>query len=125
MKLVVNCLGGALITGFAESLALGKAGGLELADMVRAISVSGFRAPLFEMKGEQVLRADYATRFPLALGEKDGRLVQEEAQRLGIALPVSAASRGLLGDAVRAGHGEEDIGAVCAYLLALVKRNRR
>lgn len=124
MKLVVNCLGGAMITGFGEALALGAKGGLTLPQMIDAIQSSAFRSPLYESKGRQLVDRDLAPRFTLALAEKDQRLVQETAETLGAALPVNAAVRALLAEGVRSGRGELDLCAIAELLFerAGVKR---
>ena len=112
MKLVVNAVGGAMMTGFAEALALGAKGGLEVARMVETLQASGFHSPLYLMKGDQILQRDYAPRFATALAEKDQRLAQEAAAELGAQLPGNAAVRALLAEAVAAGRGDVDMSAV-------------
>jgi 3-hydroxyisobutyrate dehydrogenase-like beta-hydroxyacid dehydrogenase len=124
MKLVVNCLGGAMITGFGEALTLGAKGGLSLPQMIDAIGSSAFRSPLYESKGRQLVENDLAPRFTLALAEKDERLVQETAAGTGVTLPVNAAVRRLLAEGVASGRGELDLCAIAELLFerAGVKR---
>lgn len=112
MKLVVNAVGGAMIAGFGEALALGASGGLDVAKMVDTIQASGFHSPLYLMKGEQILQRDWAARFALALAEKDQRLAQEAAADHGVQLPINVAVRRAFGDAVESGRGEKDFCAV-------------
>lgn len=112
MKLCVNAVGGAMITGFSEALALGSAGGLDVWRMVEVLQASSFHSPLFLMKGELVEKKDYAPRFRLGLAEKDQRLAQEAAQDLGTRMPISEAVRGLLGEAAGAGRADKDVCAV-------------
>jgi 3-hydroxyisobutyrate dehydrogenase-like beta-hydroxyacid dehydrogenase len=116
MKLVVNCLGASMITGFCEALTLARSGGLSLADAVDAIQSSGFKAPFFGNKGEQVVKSDYNPRFSLALAAKDARLTQEAAGAQGARLPVNAAAMSLFNAAVASGRGEKDIAAVAELL---------
>jgi 3-hydroxyisobutyrate dehydrogenase-like beta-hydroxyacid dehydrogenase len=58
------------------------------------------------------------------LVEKDQRLVQEAAGEQGARLPVNAAARQLLADAVASGRGDQDLAVVADLLFewAQVKR---
>ena len=112
LKLVVNAVGGAMISAFGEALALGASGGLDLAKVIDTIQASGFHSPLYLMKGEQVLQRDWAPRFALALAEKDQRLAQEAAADQGARMPINAAVRKLFTEAVESGRGEQDMCAV-------------
>ncbi len=109
MKLVVNSVGGAMMSAYAEGLALGASGGLDLAQVVETLQASSFHSPLFLMKGEQILAKDWAPRFALALAEKDQRLAQEAAADQGARMPVNAAVRKLFQDVIDSGHGARDM----------------
>jgi 3-hydroxyisobutyrate dehydrogenase-like beta-hydroxyacid dehydrogenase len=124
MKLAVNAVGGAMIAGFSEALALGAAGGLDLAKIVETIQASGFHSPLFLTKGEQIMSGDWAPRFSLALAEKDQRLAQEAADDAGAKMPVNAVVRRVFADAIESGRGDRDFCAVADLLFewARVKR---
>jgi 3-hydroxyisobutyrate dehydrogenase-like beta-hydroxyacid dehydrogenase len=112
MKLVVNSVGGAMMAAYAEGLALGASGGLDVAKVVETLQASSFHSPFFLMKGEQILARDWAPRFAIALAEKDQRLAQEAASDQGAKMPVSTAVRSLFADAIEAGHGANDMCAV-------------
>jgi 3-hydroxyisobutyrate dehydrogenase-like beta-hydroxyacid dehydrogenase len=124
MKLVVNAVGGAMMTAFGEALALGASGGLDVQKMVDTIQASGFHSPLYLMKGEQIMQRDFEPRFGVALAEKDQRLAQEAAADQGAQLPVNAAVRKVFQDAAASGRGEKDMAAVAdlAFERAKVKR---
>ena len=122
MKLVVNSVGGAMVTALGEALALGASGGLALAAVIETLQASSFHSPIYLMKGEQIVNGDYAPRFALALAEKDQRLAQEAAADQGARLIVNDAVRRLFGDALERGHGEKDMCAVAEMLLEAVKR---
>ncbi len=96
MKLCVNAVGGAMIAGFAEALALGASGGLPVWKIVEVLQASSFHSPLFLMKGELVEKKDWAPRFAVALAEKDQRLAQEAAAEQGTEVPINEAVRRLL-----------------------------
>jgi 3-hydroxyisobutyrate dehydrogenase-like beta-hydroxyacid dehydrogenase len=112
MKLCVNAVGGAMMTGFGEALALGGSGGLPVARIIEVLQASSFHSPLFLMKGELVEKKDFAPRFAIALAEKDQRLAQEAAAEQGAKMPINEAVRRLFAEAVESGRGEKDVAAV-------------
>ena len=117
IKLCVNAIGGAMITGFGEALALGQAGGIPVPRLVEVLQASSFHSPLYLMKGELVERKDWTPRFTVALAEKDQRLTQEAAADLGAKVPVNEAVRRLLAVAAESGRGDKDIAAVAELFL--------
>jgi 3-hydroxyisobutyrate dehydrogenase-like beta-hydroxyacid dehydrogenase len=117
LKLCVNAIGGAMITGFAEALALGTAGGLDIPKLVEVLQASSFHSPLYLMKSELIEKKDYAPRFTLALAEKDQRLAQEAAADHGSRMPLNETVRRILGDAAASGHGGEDVASVVEIFL--------
>jgi 3-hydroxyisobutyrate dehydrogenase-like beta-hydroxyacid dehydrogenase len=124
MKLCVNAVGGAMVAGFGEALALGASGGLPIWKLVEVIQASPFHSPLFLVKGELVEKRDYAPRFTIALAEKDQRLAQEAAADQGAKVPVSEAVRLLLSDATESGRGGQDVAAVADLLLEWAKAKK-
>ena len=124
MKLCVNAVGGAMIAGFGEALALGASGGLPIWKLVEVIQASPFHSPLFLVKGELVERTDWAPRFAIALAEKDQRLAQEAAADQGAKMPINEAVRRLFADAVESGRGEKDIAAVADLFFDWAKAKR-
>jgi 3-hydroxyisobutyrate dehydrogenase-like beta-hydroxyacid dehydrogenase len=124
LKLCVNAVGGAMVTAFAEALALGGAGGLPVSRIVEVIQASSFHSPLFLIKGELVEKKDFAPRFAIGLAEKDQRLAQEAAAQLRLKLPVNEAVRRLFSDAVESGKGDRDTAAVAELVLEWGKPTR-
>jgi 3-hydroxyisobutyrate dehydrogenase-like beta-hydroxyacid dehydrogenase len=122
MKLVLNLVGGSMITGFAEALALGVSGGLDIAKMIETIQTSGFHSPFYLMKGEQIVNQDYEPRFAIGLAEKDQRLVQEAASDQGAKTPISEAVRRLFTEAIESGRGDKDLASVADLMFERVKR---
>ena len=122
MKLCVNAVGGAMVAGFGEALALGASGGLPIWKLVEVIQASPFHSPLFLVKGELIEKADYAPRFTVALAEKDQRLAQEAAADQGAKVPVNEAVRRLLAEAATAGRGDQDVAALADLLLGWAKK---
>jgi 3-hydroxyisobutyrate dehydrogenase-like beta-hydroxyacid dehydrogenase len=122
MKLCVNAVGGAMIAGFGEALALGASGGLPIWKIVEVIQASPFHSPLFLVKGELVEKQDWAPRFAVSLAEKDQRLAQEAAGDQGAKAPISEAVRRLLSEAVESGRGEKDVAAVADLFLEWARK---
>ncbi len=112
MKLCVNAVGSAMMSGFGEALALGVSGGLEVPAVIEVLQASSFHSPLFLLKGELIQNKDWAPRFTVALAEKDQRLAQEAASEQGAKVPIGEAVRGLLAQAVENGRGDKDVAAV-------------
>jgi 3-hydroxyisobutyrate dehydrogenase-like beta-hydroxyacid dehydrogenase len=118
LKLCVNAVGGAMITGFGEALGLAQAGGVEVWRMVEVLQASAFHSPLFLMKGELIEKKDFSPRFKVALAEKDQRLAQEAAADLGTKLPVNEAVRRIFAETAAGGRADQDIAAVAELFLA-------
>jgi 3-hydroxyisobutyrate dehydrogenase-like beta-hydroxyacid dehydrogenase len=121
LKLCVNAVGGAMMTGFGEALALGSSGGLDMGKVLEVLQASTFHSPLYLMKAELIQARDYQPRFKASLAEKDQRLAQEAAADQGASMPVNAAVRQLLADTVKSGRGEQDLAAVTDLLLEWAK----
>jgi 3-hydroxyisobutyrate dehydrogenase-like beta-hydroxyacid dehydrogenase len=124
MKLCVNAVGAAMITGFGEALALGTSGGLEAGQVLEVLQASSFHSPVYLMKGELIQAGDYAPRFAVTLAEKDQRLAQEAAVDQGARLPVNEAVRALLAEVVKSGRGDKDLAAVADLLLEWARARR-
>ena len=124
MKLCINAIGGAMISGFGEALALGASGGIETQKLVEVLEASTFHSPIFLMKGEQVIHRDWTARFAIQLAEKDQRLAQEAAADQGAKMPINEAVRRLFADAVESGRGEKDIAAVADLFFDWAKAKR-
>jgi 3-hydroxyisobutyrate dehydrogenase-like beta-hydroxyacid dehydrogenase len=117
LKLCLNAVMGAMITGFGEALALGAAGGLDVARFVEVLQGSPFHSPLYLMKGELVQQRDFSPRFAVALAEKDQRLAQEAAQDVGARMPINEAVRRVLAEAAESGRAGQDVAAVADLFL--------
>jgi 3-hydroxyisobutyrate dehydrogenase-like beta-hydroxyacid dehydrogenase len=124
MKLCVNSVGGAMVAGFVEALALGAAGGLPVARVVEVLQASSYHSPIFLMKGELVEKKDFAPRFAIALAEKDQRLTQAAAAEAGARVPVNEAVRKLLVDAIESGRGQKDTAALAELYFDWAKVKR-
>jgi 3-hydroxyisobutyrate dehydrogenase-like beta-hydroxyacid dehydrogenase len=109
MKLVLNGLGAHMMTGFAAMLTLGARQGLSPRAMLEVIGAGAFSSPLYAAKGPRMLAHDFDADFTIRLMHKDQELVLATASALGYEMPTLAAIRDVLGRAIAAGFGEDDL----------------
>ncbi|HJT38161.1 MAG TPA: NAD(P)-dependent oxidoreductase [Actinomycetota bacterium] len=91
MKLVVNMTLGIAMTALGEALALARAFDLDRSTVLDVLEHSPI-ANTVKGKRERIQSGHYPANFKLALGEKDMRLVEDAAQRLGVPLRVARAA---------------------------------
>ncbi|MET7748375.1 NAD(P)-dependent oxidoreductase [Micromonospora sp. NPDC005367] len=115
LKLVVNLLLAFVNEGIAESLALGRALGLDRPAMLDALRGSPIVAPWAAEKLERIGRDDYAPQYPLRLALKDVRLALDgvaDAARFTVAERLVVEWQQL----VDRGLGDEDLTVVTRAL---------
>ena len=91
MKLVVNMTLGIAMTALGEALALARAFGLDRSTVLDVLEHSPIANTVKGKRG-RIESGHYPANFKLALGEKDTRLVEDAAQRLGVPLRVARAA---------------------------------
>jgi 3-hydroxyisobutyrate dehydrogenase len=111
LKLSVNAWVLALTQGTAEAVALAKAFGLGVDQMLEALDGSPTDAPYFRMKSALMDAGEYPVSFSLRLAAKDAALIAEAADAAGIDVPMIRTIAARLAEGVEAGHGEEDMAA--------------
>jgi 3-hydroxyisobutyrate dehydrogenase-like beta-hydroxyacid dehydrogenase len=92
MKLVVNAVLGVSMQAIAEALALGESLGLEREHLLKVLSQTAVIAPAQRNKLLRAAADDYSPQFPMALMNKDFRLVLERAATAGVPMPATAAA---------------------------------
>ena len=112
MKVSGNLVVTGMIALLAESLTLGRSGGLEPQEMLKVLDAIDFTSPLWTGKGSLVVSEDYAPRFPLRHALKDVRLARSVAASRGIDLQTVAGAEQDYAAAAAAGHLDEDVMAV-------------
>ncbi len=101
-------LTGSGIAIVAEALLFARASGVDPA-RVREAMLGGFAySRILENHGERMLKRNFKPGFKAWMHQKDLRIVMEEACRMGLALPNSAATAQMLNAAQGAGMGEDD-----------------
>jgi 3-hydroxyisobutyrate dehydrogenase len=111
LKVVVNSWLCSITEGTAEMLRLAAALGLEPQLVLDAIEDGPLDAPYMRMKGEEMIKGDYAPSFKLWLATKDARLAADAGVAAGAEIPVIEAIAAQM-EAVAAEHPDEDVAAL-------------
>jgi 3-hydroxyisobutyrate dehydrogenase len=112
LKLVLNTWLLALVDGLAETLALAEGLGLDPRLFLETIAGGPLDVAYAQLKGEAMLKQEFAPSFPARLALKDATLVLEAAHEAGGELPLVDAVRERFERLVEAGYGDEDMAAV-------------
>jgi 3-hydroxyisobutyrate dehydrogenase-like beta-hydroxyacid dehydrogenase len=92
MKLVVNAVLGVSMQALAEAIALGERLGLPRQRLLNVLAQTAVVAPAQQNKLVRAAAKDYSPQFPMALMNKDFRLVMEQAAATGVPMPATAAA---------------------------------
>jgi 3-hydroxyisobutyrate dehydrogenase-like beta-hydroxyacid dehydrogenase len=92
MKLVVNTLLGVEMQAIAEALALGEKAGLERGTLLSVLGQTAVIAPSHKAKLDNAGKSVYPAAFALDMMRKDFGLILEEAMRLSVPMPATAAA---------------------------------
>jgi 3-hydroxyisobutyrate dehydrogenase-like beta-hydroxyacid dehydrogenase len=93
MKLVLNCLVANFAPLMAESLTLGRRGGIGWKSMLNAIGASPLCSPWLKPKLAALENRDFSATFPPYMIVKDVDLMLDAARELGVTMPMTAATR--------------------------------
>jgi 3-hydroxyisobutyrate dehydrogenase len=115
LKLVNNAAGTAALVAVGELLALTDRAAID-PDVALDSLAAGPLASLIERWRPRLAGEDHASYFRLALARKDLALAFDEAERNGIELTVAQAAAGRDDEAIEAGLGDEDFGAIVSFL---------
>jgi 3-hydroxyisobutyrate dehydrogenase len=115
LKLVNNAASIATLVALGELLALTDRAGLDI-DAVLGSLEAGPLASLVGRWRPRLKGEDQSSNFRLALARKDLAIVFDEAQREGVRLTVDETAAARCDDAIAAGLGDEDFGAVVPFL---------
>lgn len=108
MKLVVNALVVNFATSLAESLALGRKGGLDYGLMLDTLAQSTMASPWLKVKAGLLKQRDFTTTMSTRLILKDIDLMLDAARGSGVPMPLTAMTRQLLQVVAGEGYAEED-----------------
>ncbi len=115
LKLVNNAASIATLVALGELLALTDRAGLQTDRVLEALE-AGPLASLIERWRPRLKGEDRSSYFRLALARKDLAIVFDEAERAGTGLTVAETAAARCDEAIAAGLGDEDFGAIVPYL---------
>jgi 3-hydroxyisobutyrate dehydrogenase-like beta-hydroxyacid dehydrogenase len=115
LKLVNNAASIATLVALGELLAVTDRAGLEPATVLDSLE-AGPLASLIARWRPRLLEQDTSSNFRLALARKDLEIAFEEAERLDARLTVDDTAAARCDEAIEAGLGDEDFGAVVGFL---------
>ena len=111
MKLVVNAILGIEMQAIAEAVAMGEKGGLSRDVLLQVLAQTALIAPAHVGKLSRAARNDYNPQFPLALMNKDFRLILHLADDVHALMPATSASC-KINNAALATYPEQDFSVV-------------
>jgi 3-hydroxyisobutyrate dehydrogenase len=112
LKLVVNNWIVGLLGVIAETVAFAKSIGVDPARFLETIEGGPLGLPYAQLKGSMMIEEDFPTSFSAKLARKDAGLVLGAAEAHDLRMPIAEAVAARFDEAIRAGHGEEDVAAV-------------
>jgi 3-hydroxyisobutyrate dehydrogenase len=112
MKLISNLMIGVQVAALAEALNLAHSSGLDMTQVVQALSNGSAGSPVVRAKANQISDGDFTPYFALHLLHKDLGYALEEAGKYNAPLPTTATARELYRMAMMAGFGNLDFSAI-------------
>jgi hypothetical protein len=112
LKIATNMIAACNIQVLAEALALVKKTGLDPQTLTRALEHHGARSALIDMKLPKLIAGDYEPHFSLQNMLKDARIAIRMADELGLDLPATATTAGVMTGAVERGWQGDDFSVV-------------
>ena len=112
LKLVVNNWITGLLGVLAETIAFARATGVDPARFLETIEGGPLGLPYAQMKGKMMIERDFPTSFSAKLARKDVGLVLEAASSEGLRMELASSVAALFDEALKAGHGDEDMAAI-------------
>jgi 3-hydroxyisobutyrate dehydrogenase len=116
MKLISNLMIGVQVATLAEALNFAKRSGLDIAQVVQALSQGSAASPVVRSKAVQISAQEFTPNFALSLLHKDLGYALEEAGKHNAPLPTTAIARELYRLAMMQGLGELDFAAIAKIL---------
>jgi 3-hydroxyisobutyrate dehydrogenase len=111
-KLANNTMYAINLLSFVEAVSIASKGGIDPELFIEIVGQGGAKSAVSEAKLPKILDRDFSPAFSLAMMNKDLGLVSTLAGELGVATPVFAAVKAVLGQALEQGWGDEDLSSV-------------
>jgi len=126
MKYVANLLVAIHNVASAEAMVLGMKAGLAADDIVKVVGSGAGTSRVFELRAPLMAQANYQPpTMKIDIWQKDMAVIGEFATKLGVAVPVFAASAPIYNAAIGQGFGGDDTAAVCAVLERMAGMDER
>ena len=122
MKMVVNAILGVGMQAIAEAAALGQKAGLSRDLLLQVLSQTAVIPPALTGKLPRAARQEYSPQFPLALMNKDFRLILELARDVHALMPATSAAFYTSTEAL-ASYGDQDLSAIMKFMQELSTEN--
>lgn len=120
MKMAINLLLANMMSGLAEMLTFGKAGGLSLDAMLDVVLGGPMACELFKIKEPLLRQQKYLAQFPFKHMAKDLKFVTDTACQLRCPAPSAFQNLQLFNQGMSKGMGELDFAAVIQVLEGMV-----
>lgn len=115
MKMVVNAILGVGMQAVAEAAVLGEKAGLSRDLLLQILSQTAVIPPALTGKFPRAARQDYSPQFPLALMNKDFRLILNLAREVHAPMPATSAAFDASSEALTR-YGDLDLSVVLKYM---------
>jgi 2-hydroxy-3-oxopropionate reductase len=112
LKLVHNHLIATITASIAEAFALGIKAGIDPKMMVEAFVPGAAGSKMLELRGPLMVEKRYAPQMKIEMFLKDLRLIMENGQKQGAALPLAGMAQQMMTACASMGYGQEDVAAV-------------
>lgn len=112
MKLISNLMVGVQVATLAEALNFAQHSGLDMAQVVQALSNGSAGSPVVRAKAAQIAAQNFTPNFALHLLHKDLGYALEEAGKQNAPLPATAIAREFYRMAMMQGLGDRDFAAI-------------
>jgi 3-hydroxyisobutyrate dehydrogenase len=112
MKLISNLMIGVQVATLAEALNFAQHSGLDMEQVVQALSNGSASSPVVRAKAAQISAQNFTPNFALHLLHKDLGYALEEAGKYNAPLPTTAIAREFYRMAMMQGLGERDFAAI-------------
>ncbi len=105
--------------GVAEGIVLAIKAGLDVEQVVAALSSGAAQSWVLANRSSRMLANDYPLGFKVALHRKDLGIALQLARETGTALPISALCEQIEAGLIGKGHGDDDVSAVARAIREL------
>jgi 3-hydroxyisobutyrate dehydrogenase len=118
LKLINNFLCGVQIASLAEAMVWIERGGLDRAQALRFLTTGAPGSPLLGAISARMAQQNYEVNFLLRLLQKDMNYAIADAAKVHVDLRTARTAEVRIGEAVKAGRGEQDMSAVVEQVRA-------